>query len=61
MTKPEFPLTYVFVAALLVSGAVGIAAVVSNYSGNVDIKLGTEGIQFRVDGGNTPKISPSQH
>jgi hypothetical protein len=60
MTKQEFPLTSVFVVALLVSGAVGIAAVVSNYSGNVDIKLGTEGIQFRVGGSSTPKISPSQ-
>ena len=50
MGKPNFSLTRIFVATLLVGGAVGIIAVVSDYSGKIDIKLGPGGLEFRVHG-----------
>ena len=48
--QSNFSLTRIFVTTLLVGGAVGVIAVVSDYSGKVDIKLGPEGIEFRVHG-----------
>ena len=50
MGQPNSSLTQIFVTTLLVGGAIGIIAIVSDYSGKVDIKLGPEGIQFRVYG-----------
>jgi hypothetical protein len=54
----KFPLTYTFLAAIFVGGAIAGYAIASNYSGKLGIKLGTDGVSVEIDGGNvsTPRI-----
>jgi hypothetical protein len=59
MKKQKFSVTHVFVSALFVCGCIGVSAMAFNYSGKVDIRLGPEGIVFRIDGGSAPKVEGS--
>lgn len=60
MKTQRFALTHVLLVALLVCGSIGIAAMVFNYSGRVDIRIGAEGIVFRIDGDKNPKLEGKQ-
>lgn len=55
MKTQRFSLTHVFLAALVVCGCIGVAAMGFNYSGKIDIRLGSDGITFRIDGGEKPE------
>ena len=58
MRSSKFPLTYTFLTAIFVGGAIAGYAIASNYSGKLGIKLGTDGVLVEIDGGNvsTPKL-----
>jgi hypothetical protein len=60
MKTQKFSLTHVFLAALLVCGCIGVTAMAFNYSGRVDIRLGSEGITFKIDGREGRKVEERQ-
>jgi hypothetical protein len=60
MRHQKFSLTNVFMTTLFVSGAIGVAAIAFNYSGKVDIRLGSDGIVFRIDGDKAHKLEQAK-
>lgn len=50
MEKPKYSLNQMFVAAFVVVGSVASLAIAFNYSGNIQLRFGTEGIQLDIDG-----------
>jgi hypothetical protein len=58
MRISKFPLTYTFLAAIFVNGAIAAYAIATNYSGKLGIQLGSDGVSVEIDGGNisTPKL-----
>ena len=50
MTK-RFSLTQILVAALAAVALIGVAAAASNYQGQVDFNLGTDGVNLKINGG----------
>lgn len=50
MEKPKITINQALVSAFIVVGAIAIAAVASNYSGNLQLKLGADGIQLGING-----------
>jgi hypothetical protein len=55
MKGKNFSVTHVLVSALIVCGCIGVSAMAFRYSGKIDIRLGPEGIVFRIDGAETAK------
>jgi hypothetical protein len=57
MRSSKFPLTYTFLAAIFVGGAIAGYAIASNYSGKLGIKLSPDGVFLEIDGGKvTPRL-----
>ena len=49
--KRSFSLTQVLVAALVAVALIGVGAAASNYQGQVDFNLGTDGVNLKINGG----------
>jgi hypothetical protein len=50
MNSTKATLNHALVSAFLAVGAIVISAVVSDYSGKIDVSFGSDGIQVQVDG-----------
>lgn len=50
MEKPGFNLNQAVVTALAVVGLVALGAVIFNYTGQLQLKLGADGIQLEING-----------
>lgn len=50
MEKTRFTLNQTLVSAFLVIGAIVISAIAFNYSGDVQLKFGADGIQVQING-----------
>lgn len=51
MERPKLTLNQTLVSAFFVIGAIVISAVAFNYSGDIQLKFGADGIQVGVEGG----------
>lgn len=51
MEKPKSTLNQAVVSIFIVVGAVVIAAVAFDYTGKIQLRLGSDGVQLQVDGG----------
>jgi hypothetical protein len=62
MLSPKGSLTYSFLTAIFVGGAITIYTVASNYPGTVTFKLNTDGVFIEINGGNIriPKLEHHQ-
>lgn len=49
--KPKFAINQTVIAAFVIVGSIALTAIVSNYSGNLQLKFGADGIQLQIAGG----------
>ncbi|MBD0264238.1 MAG: hypothetical protein ICV78_16360 [Tolypothrix sp. Co-bin9] len=52
MQKSKNFFNQAFVTAFLVTGAIAVTAVIVQYSGNIQLKFGADGIQLQITGHN---------
>lgn len=55
MQKPRFTINQTVITAFAIAGSIALTAIVSNYSGNLQLKFGADGIQLQIVGGRNDR------